>query len=1276
MCEFLPMEVITVSQRISVVEFCSLIEIPSESQVRHAISSLCKQEGNFPDKFSYIKFPFGILDHKGLSMLLKYYERVACEKKVAEENAWLDQAKECCVMLSIDIDKIYQYFEDNVWSTGNKSSIRTLMCERWLTDEIIDTVFGILNKKHSDTICFVCKPTRIMYSSAGLSEKLRSICDNSLEISRVLIALNVGYDSSGAYYVSDESRQGLHWALLVIDVKSGKSYYGDSLGWSIPSNLVDTVGSNLKRMENDMGLNIINLENVIDISKFSCSTCSESCQLFYPLQSCSHVCGVIVVCMAAVLCDHWDMWLRCGNQIGEIPLLSNPSTSSMQLRLIVLSWIVDNNLTTTNLVCQRHSSDEDIATCKNTTSKNPTKHLCTNNPIDKQETNPVTHSDSSDEFMPTKYERSSTLTPSGYETDDEFIKFDNEGRSQILNMLPDGYTYKIVCITYFKDLSSFNCEFKIKLDSEDSAKKWVTDYNEKTKETMVFDSCKNLSGKRVVKKWYLRCHHKQRQTGMHKKSTRKLKTTHREHNNKHTDCPAQMILKLLAAKKHGEFCLGVALKHTHNHLVSVADALRFRPMSESTKEKYYELFRQGHSPSSAHLEYETHLTYLDDPKLLADRNVNPKKSDVYNLFNKWRKSNLGVRTGKQLFTDLEQRVSIYNDTHRNAGGRAMVQRYCKVSKTKCDTDVEQPLILAICTPLMSRVHQHIYQSKELVFVDASSSFEDYNNPLFVMSTSSAAGGLPLGIVITSAESTDVIHNGMKALQELLPESPFYGNGFPANIIIDDSSAEREGLKKTWPEATIYMCTFHFLQSMWRWLLCIKNGIHKDERQYLMNLVRKLVYACKESELKKEYQEFTNNTVVKRYPNFLAHMKGYWKRREEWAICFRTIGDKCMRGINTNNYAESGIRILKDIVFKRVKAYNLVQLFEFLTITFELYYERRLLAVAHNRMDRYISLRYKGLGVTKVAYDAINQSTTDCHIYFVKSTNNVGVEYEVDTIKWTCTCTVRRTGYPTGEPCKHQHSVAQKFNLIAPNLLPYFNGEGRYLHAIIALGKDRAGDKSFYVGMKESATPSASTSVAMQDETCTVINTDTDSSTDDDDGEMNLNMMLSIIEEQEKLKQDENGEQEKLKLDVIKLGNAFIEDVQERLTQMDTQYLSGLKKFFTVYMETVKSTEPAVSATPKLSSLLNIYFSKSPSPTQVAGTRCMHVQPTAVSRRRDGVPKGCKMAPSGRPPKRPLSECDPNIQVKRGRLDHVKRKQNLRLNQERNQSNHHKHGSGH
>ncbi len=36
--------------------------------------------------------------------------------------------------------------------------------------------------------------------------------------------------------------------------------------------------------------------------------------------------------------------------------------------------------------------------------------------------------------------------------------------------------------------------------------------------------------------------------------------------------------------------------------------------------------------------------------------------------------------------------------------------------------------------------------------------------------------------------------------------------------------------------------------------------------------------------------------------------------------------------------------------------------------------------------------------------------------------------------------------------------------------------------------------------------------------------------------------------------------------------------------MDTQYLHGLKKFFTIYLDTISSTEPELSATPKLRSL--------------------------------------------------------------------------------------------
>lgn len=179
-------------------------------------------------------------------------------------------------------------------------------------------------------------------------------------------------------------------------------------------------------------------------------------------------------------------------------------------------------------------------------------------------------------------------------------------------------------------------------------------------------------------------------------------------------------------------------------------------------------------------------------------------------------------------------------------------------------------------------------------------------------------------------------------------------------------------------------------------------------------------------------------------------------------------------------------------------------------------------------------------MAKVNQNSICQSTKAVHVYLVKSTVYVNKEYEVDIEKWTCTCTVGTTGYPSGEPCKHQHSVAKKFNLTAPNLLPYFNSEGHYLHALVALGQGRAGDMSFYAGMKDltlhptshGSNPNDTNTKVENDESIECQNTDMDC----DEGRENLDLMVNIMEERE------IEEQQKLKQDVMTLGNAFIKNV--------------------------------------------------------------------------------------------------------------------------------------
>ncbi len=54
----------------------------------------------------------------------------------------------------------------------------------------------------------------------------------------------------------------------------------------------------------------------------------------------------------------------------------------------------------------------------------------------------------------------------------------------------------------------------------------------------------------------------------------------------------------------------------------------------------------------------------------------------------------------------------------------------------------------------------------------------------------------------------------------------------------------------------------------------------------------------------------------------------------------------MCGNNTNNYIERSFGIFKDIIFARTQAYNIIQVFQFITMSMERFYARRLLGIAN------------------------------------------------------------------------------------------------------------------------------------------------------------------------------------------------------------------------------------------------------------------------------------------------------------------------------------------
>ncbi len=144
-------------------------------------------------------------------------------------------------------------------------------------------------------------------------------------------------------------------------------------------------------------------------------------------------------------------------------------------------------------------------------------------------------------------------------------------------------------------------------------------------------------------------------------------------------------------------------------------------------------------------------------------------------------------------------VDTYNAKNSEQGGKAILQWYEKYSdmsdveeepkkKRRKRDHSDKPLIIAICTPLMSRAHKNICQAGELVFLDSSSSMDRFNASIFIMSTHSSSG-IPLGVILTSDEREETIYNGLELLKSVMQENEFFGRSSragPQVFMIDDS----------------------------------------------------------------------------------------------------------------------------------------------------------------------------------------------------------------------------------------------------------------------------------------------------------------------------------------------------------------------------------------------------------------------------------------------------------------------------------------------------------
>lgn len=182
---------------------------------------------------------------------------------------------------------------------------------------------------------------------------------------------------------------------------------------------------------------------------------------------------------------------------------------------------------------------------------------------------------------------------------------------------------------------------------------------------------------------------------------------------------------------------------------------------------------------------------------------------------------------------------------------------------------------------------------------------------------------------------------------------------PQVILTDNCKEERNAMKSVWPTSILLPCIFHMLQQLWRWLHEGKNGISQADRPSFLNLFKKLLYAETKQDFEDCLSELLNDDHCKRYPNLVRYLQNLYNDKEAFALCFRTVLP--VRGNHTHNFAEAQFLVLKDLILRSTKEYNVVGLIDKLTIDLEDHYKNKLLSIADGSYDGVYRHRFMGKG---------------------------------------------------------------------------------------------------------------------------------------------------------------------------------------------------------------------------------------------------------------------------------------------------------------------------
>ncbi|XP_077486825.1 uncharacterized protein LOC144098184 [Amblyomma americanum] len=539
--------------------------------------------------------------------------------------------------------------------------------------------------------------------------------------------------------------------------------------------------------------------------------------------------------------------------------------------------------------------------------------------------------------------------------------------------------------------------FRVALNTDGDAYEWLTSYGVATRTTWIVD-WEVAKPKRIAFHKKWKCQHSNRN-----------KITGQTAPN----CPAFVDIKIKNitrdTRKRDPFLKRdtplraiVKVRDDHNHALDCADALRLLRTTADTRAVFHSYFHDGLTPAQAIAMHQQKLEAEDDAaEKLASGAVNPS-------------AGADVRTT------------------RSEDGTCWA--------------------VLVVTQVMKRT-QGLSAAKEIIFVDSTASCDESQSSLTVVLTATAVGAMPLAVLLHSSQSSESYKAAFGLLKLSYPTC-FRGTHAPQAFMTDNSAAEKAALQATWPEGKQLLCHFHVAQAEWRWLHASRDTSRDDKRD-LMTTFQKIMYASTANDLNTTIAEMK----AKSHKGYVARVLGFLERKAEWVLLYRS--GMLTRGHTTNNFAEASIRVLKDVVLGRHKAFNVVALVDLIRSLWEGHLQKRLLKHAYNRVPSH-KLLYDKLLERMPENAAASIRTLGSNLFEVPSCTEDGKIYEVWQDVGTCTC---RAGQQ-GAFCKHQALVHSTYGGGFPNA-PILSTQDRHQLAWLALG-DKCQNPAFFRDFRESA----------------------------------------------------------------------------------------------------------------------------------------------------------------------------------------------------------------